>query len=150
MDRATDRWNGVVTGPRPGRMRDRRGRGRRGPESLPGPLSPAGVRSPQSPREAFDELVTTIVTALESVFRAEPDPVEVVVEEAPRLPPEWTDEVPASVIAHHEGTTRVVVFRLPITHRCQTPQQLEEMTWAVLLDQLASVWHVSPGDLDPR
>lgn len=143
-------WDGVVTGPRPGRMRDRRGRGRRGPLALPGPLSPAGVPSQQTPREEFDALVRAIVTTLEPAFRAEPDPVEVVVEEAPLLPPEWADEVPASVVARHHGTTRVVVFRLPITQRCLTRADLEDMTWSVLIDQLAAVWQVSPDDLDPR
>ncbi|MGA9716367.1 MAG: metallopeptidase family protein [Aeromicrobium sp.] len=150
MDGETGRWNGVVTGPRTGRMRDRRGRGRRGPIALPGPLTPHGIRSQQSPREQFDAVVRAVVTALGPAFRAEPDPVEVVVEEAPRLPPEWADEVPASVVTHVDGTTRVVVFRLPIVQRCGSRRDLEEMTWAVLLEQLASVWQVNPDDLDPR
>lgn len=143
-------WNGLVTGPRPGRMRDRRGRGRRGPLSLPGPLSPAGVPSTTTPRERFDAVVGDVVNALAPAFHAEPDPLEVVVEEAPRLPPEWSDEVPASVVTTHGGVTRVVVFRLPISGRCSTHEQLEAMTWSVLIDQLASVWQVSPDDLDPR
>lgn len=150
MSQGPGRWNGVVTGPRPGRMRDRRGRGRRGPVALPGPLSPDGLRSQQTPRQQFDDVVRSVVTALEPAFNAEPDPVEVVVEEAPKLPPEWSDEVPASIVTHIDGTTRVVVFRLPIVHRCGTMHDLTEMTWAVLLEQLASVWQVSPDDLDPR
>ena len=118
--------------------------------ALPGPLSPDGVRSQQTPRQRFDDIVRAVVTALEPAFTAEPDPVEVVVEEAPRLPEDWTDEVPASVVAHVDGTTRVVVFRLPITQRCGTRNDLTEMIWAVLLEQLASVWQVDPDDLDPR
>ncbi len=151
MDTGPGRWNGVVTGPRPGRMRDRRGRGRRGPVALPGPLSPDGAGSRQTPRERFDDIVRSVVTALEPAFRAEPDTrVDVVVEEAPRLPPEWSDEVPASVVSEVDGAIRVVVFRLPIEQRCGSHHELEEMTWAVLLEQLASVWQVSPDDLDPR
>lgn len=150
MSADAGRWNGVVTGPRTGRMRDRRGRGRRGPAALPGPLSPRGIRSQLTPRERFDGVVRSIIVALEPAFGAEPDPIEVVVEEAPRLPPEWSDAVPASVVTQHDGTTRVVVFRLPIVQRCGTPHDLEEMTWAVLLEQLGSVWQVDPDDLDPR
>ncbi len=143
-------WQGLITGPRPGRMRDRRGRGRRGPLALPGPLSPTGVPVQTSPRERFDQLVGEIVTALGPAFRAESDAIEVVVEEGPHLPPEWSDEVPASVVSRHGDTTRVVVFRLPISGRCATEDDLHAMTWSVLIEQLAAVWQVRPEDLDPR
>ena len=43
-------------------MRDRRGRGRRGIDALPGPLSPHGLPSRRVPRDDFEALVTTIVT----------------------------------------------------------------------------------------
>jgi|SRR5664279_2639503 len=150
MDAGAGRWSGIITGPRTGRMRDRRGRGRRGPSALPGPLSPRGIASQRTPREHFDAVVRSILTALEPAFGAEPDPIEVIVEEAPRLPPEWSDVVPASVVTEHGGTTRVVVFRLPIVQRCRTQHDLEDMTWAVILGQLGSVWQVDPDDLDPR
>lgn len=143
-------WQGLITGPRPGSMRDRRGRGRRGPLALPGPLSPAGVPAQTGPRERFDLLVGQIVTALGPAFRAESDAIEVIVEEGPSLPPEWTEEVPASVVTQHGDVTRVVVFRLPISGRCATETELHDMTWSVLIEQLAAVWQVDPEDLDPR
>lgn len=147
---STSRWNGVVTGPRPGRMRDRRGRGPRGPMSLPGPLSPRSVPAHRSPREAFDLLVTDILAALEPHFTVEPDQVEVVIEEAPLLPPDWTDEVPLSIVTATADVTRIVLFRVPISHRCLTREDVEELAWSVILDRLAEVWHLSPDDLDPR
>ena len=64
--------------------------------ALPGPLSPGSVPSHRTPREQFDVLVAGVLAALEKHFAAEPDPVDVVVEEAPLLPPEWSDEVPTS------------------------------------------------------
>lgn len=145
-----DHLGGIVTGPRPGRMRDRRGRGPRGPMTLPGPLSPSSVPAHRSSRAAFDLLVADILTALEPHFTIEPDHVEVVVEEAPLLPPEWTDDVPLSIVAGTEDDRRVVIFRIPIAHRCAARDELEDLVWSVVLDALAEVWHMSPDDLDPR
>lgn len=146
----TSRWGGVVSGPRPGRMRDRRGRGPRGPMALPGPLSPLSVPAHRPSRESFDLLVGEVLKALERHFVVEPDHVEVVVQEAPLLPPEWTDEVPLSIAAATADGHRILLFRVPITHRCLTDRDLEDVVWSVILDRLAEVWHMSPDDLDPR
>jgi hypothetical protein len=149
-DAATTRWSGVVSGPRPGRMRDRRGRGPRGPMALPGPLSPRSVPAHRPPRESFDLLVGDILAALEPHVDAEPDHVEIVVEEAPLLPPEWSDEVPLSIVAGLPDGHRIMVYRIPITQRCSGREDLEDLVWTVVLDRLAEVWHLSPDDLDPR
>ncbi|MET0766677.1 MAG: metallopeptidase family protein [Aeromicrobium sp.] len=145
-----DHLGGVVSGPRPGRMRDRRGRGPRGPMALPGPLSPSSVPAHRPARESFDLLVRDIVTALDAHFAAEPDHVEIVVEEAPLLPPEWTDDVPLSILTGGPDVQRVVLFRIPIVQRCTGREDLEDLVWTVVLDRLAEVWHMSPDDLDPR
>lgn len=143
-------WGRVVVGPRGGTLRDRRGRGRRGVLALPGPLSPRGIPARETRGDRFEQLVTRIVDALAPAFRAESDRVEIVVEDAPRLPAEWDDAVPSSVITRTATSTRVVLFRLPITHHAHDDAQLEDLTWRVVLDQLASIWQVSPDDLDPR
>lgn len=152
---------GVVSGPRPGRMRDRRGRGARGPMALPGPLSPGSVPTHRTPRQEFDALVEGVLAALEKHFAAEPDPVDVVVEEAPLLPREWSDDVPTSTVVTGPPPTaevvdpgrsrahRIVLYRLPISQRCQG-RALEDAVWQVLLQRLAEVWQVSADDLDPR
>ena len=141
---------GMVSGPRPGRMRDRRGRGARGPMALPGPLSPKSVPSHRTHRQQFDVLVQDVLAALEKHFRAEPHPVDVVVEEAPLLPPEWSDDVPTSTASRHELGARIVLYRLPISQRCADDLQLEDAVWQVVLDRLAEVWQISPDDIDPR
>lgn len=140
---------GMVTGARPGRMRDRRGRGARGPMALPGPLSPRSVPSHRTPREQFDVLVESVLGALEKHFAAEPDQVDVVVEDAPLLPPDWSDDVPTSTVVSGIAS-RIVLYRLPITQRCADVIQLEDAVWKVLLDRLAEVWQLSPDDIDPR
>ncbi|MET0449427.1 MAG: metallopeptidase family protein [Aeromicrobium sp.] len=118
--------------------------------ALPGPLSPGSVPAHRPPSRSFDLLVTDIQAALEHHFAAEPDHVEIVVEEAPLLPPEWTDEVPLSIVAMIPEGHRIMLFRIPITQRCATREDLEDLVWTVMLDRLAEVWHMSPDDLDPR
>lgn len=145
-----DHFGGAVSGPRPGRMRDRRGRGPRGPIALPGPLSPRSVPVHRPARAAFDLLVGDVLASLEPHFAVEPDHVEIVVEEAPLLPPEWTDDVPLSIVAPDPEGARVVLFRIPIAQRCASSDDLEDLVWSVILDRLAEVWHMSPDDLDPR
>jgi predicted Zn-dependent protease with MMP-like domain len=145
-----DHLGGIVTGPRPGRMRDRRGRGARGPLALPGPLSPRSVPIHRPARARFDLLVGDVLAALDHHFTAEPDHVDVVVEEVPMLPPEWSEEVPLSVVVRDPDGVRIALFRLPMTQRCPTDDDLEDLVWTTVLDRLAEVWHMSPDDLDPR
>ncbi len=140
----------VITGPRPGRLRDRRGRGARGPLALPGPLSPASVPRHRAPRDAFDLLVAEVLRALEPHFVRESEDVDIVVEEAPLLPPEWEDPVPTSIVAQHEVPARVVLYRLPLRERCRSRADLEDAVWHAVVDGLAQVWQVPPESLDPR
>ncbi|WP_153302979.1 metallopeptidase family protein [Aeromicrobium choanae] len=139
-----------VHGPRPGRSRDRRGRGPRGVMSLPGPLSPHGAPAHRNPREAFDDLVAGVLTRLDHHFAREPDHVEVVVEEAPLLPPGWDEPVPRSIVNTAPGGFRIVIYRLPVIGRARSAADLEEHVWTVLLTRLGEVWHHDPEDLDPR
>lgn len=90
------------------------------------------------------------MAALDHHFTVGPDRVDLVVEEVPMLPPEWADEVPLSIVVPGEESTRVVLFRLPLSQRCRTPSDLEDIVWTVILDRLAQVWHMSPDELDPR
>lgn len=118
--------------------------------ALPGPLSPRSVPVHRSTRQSFDLLVGDVLASLEPHFAAEPDHVDIVVEEAPLLPPEWTDEVPLSIVVARPDALRVVLFRLPISHRCRSKGDLEDLVWSVVLERLAEVWRMSPEDLDPR
>ncbi len=138
-----------VHGPRPGRPRDRRGRGARGPLSLPGPLSPRGIPADHTPRQSFDLVVTEVLASLQRQEPPASPPVEVVVEEAPLLPTDWTDAVPTSSINPRGAGHRIVVYRLPITTRARTPEELTLHVVEVLLHRLADAWGISPDDLDP-
>lgn len=95
-------------------------------------------------------MVSDVLTSLRSHFDVETETVEVAVEEAPLLPEDWTDEVPLSTIVRNTGATRVVLFRLPMTHRSSTDLELLDRVWTTVLDRLGEIWHMSPDDLDPR
>ena len=121
-----------------------------GAPALPGPLSPASVPLHRSPRDAFDRIVSEILAALEPHFVRETDDVDIVVEEAPLLPPEWDDPVPSSVVAQHLTPARLILYRLPLSRGCTSRADLEDAVWDAVLDGLAEVWHVPPDSLDPR
>lgn len=142
--------SGVVSGPRPGRMRDRRGRGARGPIALPGPLSPGSVPTHLTPRQDFDTLVEAILATLAKHFEAEPDRVDVLTEEAPLLPDGWSSPVPTSALVRGPDAAQVILYRLPLTKRCETRAEVEDATWRALLDRLAEVWEMRAEDIDPR
>lgn len=131
-------------------MRARRGRGHRGPIALPGPLSPTSVPVHRTPRERFDLLVAGVLSALEKHFAAEPEDVDVVVEDVPLLPVGWNDPIPQGAVVRSEHGSRVILYRLPISQRCRTTEDLEDLVWAVVLQHLAEVWQVDPEDIDPR
>jgi predicted Zn-dependent protease with MMP-like domain len=118
--------------------------------SLPGPLSPAGVPAHRSGRSAFDEVVASVLTALDEHFERETDRIEVVVEEAPLLPLNWTDDVPGSILNPIEGGYRIVLYRIPLASRARSGEQLHDNVWTVLLHRLGEAWGLHPDDLDPR
>lgn len=120
--------------------------------ALPGPFTPRGLPAHRLGRERFDDLVTAVIDALADRFEAEPEPLQIVIEEAPLLPEAWDEPVPTSTVRVPDGDQprQVVVYRLPIITRAQSPAHVQEAVWAVMLHRLGEVWQISPDDLDPR
>ena len=106
------------------RTRDRRGRGMRGPAiapSLPGPPGAAhprrAVRRAGRSRSCRD---------IDTRWQDRLGLVEYAVEDTPQLPDDWSGEtVPLSSLVRGSGATptRLVLFRRPIEHRCETPRR---------------------------
>ncbi|RYU13127.1 metallopeptidase family protein [Nocardioides iriomotensis] len=140
-------------GPRRGRRRDLRGRGSRGPQVLPGPLSPHGVPAQLSRRAQFDELVLGVVQDLEDRWHDELGLVEFAVEETPWMPDDWSSgTVPLASLVRGAGTTptRLVLFRRPIELRSETRDDLSAMVLTVLVEQVSELLGRPPEDIDPR
>ena len=122
----------------------------RGPAVLP---RVPGRPELRTRRERFDDLVLSIVTEIEERWQDRLGLVEYAVEDAPQVPDDWTPEtVPLSSLIRGSGTTptRLVIFRRPIEHRCETRADLEVMLLTVVVEQIAELLGITPEMVDPR
>lgn len=120
----------------------------------PGVLAdPPGTPFLPTRRERFDALVLAVVTELDQRWRDRLGAVEYAVEEAPVLPDDWdAPHVPLAAVVPGPGgrSTRLVVFRRPIEHRCGSRVELEALVLRVVVEELAELLGVAAEDVDPR
>jgi predicted Zn-dependent protease with MMP-like domain len=122
----------------------------RGPGLLPGSVGRAGRRTP---RERFDELVLDIVTDIDRRWQDRLGLVEYAVEDAPQIPDDWSSRtVPLSSLVRGSGATptRLVLFRRPIEHRCESRSDVEALVLTVVVEQVAELLGIDPEVVDPR
>ena len=139
------------TGPgRQRRTRDRRGRGMRGPAVVP---ATPGFPELPTKRERFDALALSIVTEIDARWQDKLGLVEYAVEDTPQIPDDWSSStVPLSSLVRGTGTTptRLVLFRRPIEHRCESRADLEAMVLTVVVEQVAELLGIDAQQVDPR
>ena len=122
----------------------------RGPGVLP--------REPGRPelrtrRERFDDLALALVTEVDARWQDRLGLVEYAVEDAPQIPDDWDSPVvPLSSLVRGSGTTptRLVLFRRPIEHRCETRGELETLVLNVIVEQVAELLGIDAELVDPR
>lgn len=122
----------------------------RGPAVLP--------RDPRRPelrtaRERFDDLALGIVTDIDERWQDRLGLVEYAVEDTPQIPDDWdAGTVPLSSLIRGTGSepTRLVLFRRPIEHRCETRADLEAMVLTVVVEQVAELLGIEAELVDPR
>jgi predicted Zn-dependent protease with MMP-like domain len=105
------------------------------------------------PRERFDDLVLDTVTDIDRRWQDRLGLVEYAVEDAPQIPDDWSSgTVPLSSLVRGSGATptRLVLFRRPIEHRCETRSDLEAMVLTVVVEQVAELLGIAPEVVDPR
>lgn len=137
--------------PRRGSRRERRGRGLRGPATLPGPLTPEGAPERPSRRHRFDAVVLEVMDALEQRWSEELAELELAVEETPVLPPQWPgDTVPLASVVRGEQGLRLVVFRRPIELRASADSELAALVLTVVVEQISELLGRPPHEIDPR
>ena len=122
----------------------------RGPAILP---ERPGEPVLPTPRERFDELVLEVVADLERRWSDRLGLVEYGVEDAPQIPDDWaTGTVPLSSLVRGSGgqPTRLMLFRRPIEHRCETRADLDALVLTILVEQVAELLGIDPADVDPR
>jgi predicted Zn-dependent protease with MMP-like domain len=122
----------------------------RGPGVLP--VDP-GTPALRTARQRFDQLVLDVVTPLDEKWQRHLGLVEYAVEDTPMLPDDWGDEtVPLSSLVRGKGQapTRLVIFRRPIEHRSTSRDELEALVHTVVVEQLAELLNLTPGQVDER
>lgn len=122
----------------------------RGPAVLP--QVPGRPELPTA-RERFDDLALGIVTDIDSRWQDRLGLVEYAVEDTPQIPDDWTSgTVPLSSLVRGSGTTptRLVLFRRPIEHRCETREDLEALLLTVVVEQVAELLGIEAEQVDPR
>lgn len=103
--------------------------------------------------ERFDDLVLQVVSEIDEQWSERLGMVEYAVEDAPQVPDDWdTGTVPLSSLVRSRGAvpTRLVVFRRPIEHRCDSRSELEAMVFTVVVEQVAELLGIDAADVDPR
>ena len=122
----------------------------RGPAVLP--RRPGRPELPTS-RERFDELVLDIVTSVDRRWQDQLGLVEYAVEDTPQLPDDWDSEtVPLSSLVRGSGAepTRLVLFRRPIEHRCESRADLEALVLTIVVEQVAELLGIDAEKVDRR
>lgn len=157
----------LVAGPRPGRMRDRRASGMRGPLALPGPLSADHIPRRITTNQRFDAIVRTVVSALKPALSSRRPSVDVMIDHVPFLPDDWSDSgndngddviplcsaidtVSADSSQSAQPSLQLVVFRSPHVNRAQGADELRDLVWTSVLYKLSEIWETSTEELDPR
>ena len=113
----------------------------------------SGLPGRRTRRERFDDLVLDTVTDIDLRWQDRLGLVEYAVEDAPQIPDDWTSgTVPLSSLVRGSGATptRLVLFRRPIEHRCDTRADLEAMVLTVVVEQVAELLGIDPELVDPR
>jgi predicted Zn-dependent protease with MMP-like domain len=118
-------------------------------------VTPAVPGKPEQPtaRERFDDLALAIVTEIDQRWQDRLGLVEYAVEDTPQIPDDWTaDTVPLSSLVRGSGAdpTRLVLFRRPIEHRCESRRDLEAMLLTVVVEQVAELLGIEADEVDPR
>jgi len=104
-------------------------------------------------RERFDDLALGIVTEIDARWADHLGLVEYAVEDTPLVPDDWQlDDVPLASLVRGSGATptRLVLFRRPIEHRCESRTELEDMVLMVVVEQIAELLGIEPERVDPR
>lgn len=127
----------------------------RGPAVMPSSLGPHAQRPPRprSRREVFDQVVVDLVADIDERWADRLGLMEYGVEDIPDLPDDWdSGNVPLSSLIRGTGATptRIVLFRRPLEHRASDRAELEAIVLTVLVEQVAELLGIPPGDVDPR
>jgi hypothetical protein len=126
-----------------------------------GPLGPSSVPLVRSRSAQFDELVLDAVDRLQPRWAERLAQVEFGVEDVPAdlttgavplgaaIPAVPARSVTGSRPPQEPSVARVVLYRRPIEGRAPTRALLRLLVNDVVVEQVATLWGVDPGEVDP-
>ena len=140
----------------------RHGRGVRGP------VLPEDIPARRSRAEKLDRLVLEAFARIDHRWHEKLSKLDIAVDEVPKIraldpesvtwPPEVVAEgpvplsrlVPAGIDKRGETTrARVVLFRRPLERRAKHPEDLDDLLFEVLVEQVATYLGIDPDEVDP-
>jgi predicted Zn-dependent protease with MMP-like domain len=136
------------------RRRDRHGRG------LRGRLVPTDVPLYRSRAQQFDDLVLDAVARLEPRWEAELAGIEFAVQEVPDEEIQGDDLVPVPLARIEPGeadpgaapgarSPRIVLYRRPLLARAEDEDELSELIFDVVVEEVAELLGLDPDTIDP-
>ena len=133
-----------------------------------GPVLPEDIPARRSRAEKFDRLVLEAFARIDHKWHEKLSKLDIAVDEVPKIraldpesvtwPPEVVAEgpvplsrlVPAGIDKRGETTrARVVLFRRPLERRAKHPEDLEDLLFEVLVEQVATYLGMDPDEIDP-
>jgi predicted Zn-dependent protease with MMP-like domain len=136
------------------RRRDRHGRG------LRGRLVPTDVPLYRSRAQQFDDLVLDAVARLEPRWESELSGIEFAVQEVPDEEIQGEDLVPVPLARIDPGeadprvqggahSPRIVLYRRPLLARAEDEEELSELIFDVVVEEVAELLGLDPDAIDP-
>jgi predicted Zn-dependent protease with MMP-like domain len=105
-------------------------------------------------RQLFDDLVLDSAARLEPRIGPRFAEVEFAVEDVPPSDPApWERDGVAlgrTFPGHGRQPARIVIYRRPVESRAQDLRELTAIVQDIVVEQVAALFGVPPGDLDPR
>ena len=130
---------------------------------------PEDLPARRSRAEKFDRLVLDAFARIDHRWHDKLSKLDIAVDEVPKIraldpesvtwPPEVVAEgpvplsrlVPAGIDKRGETTrARVVLFRRPLERRAKHPEDLEDLLFEVLVEQVATYLGIDPDEVDPN
>jgi predicted Zn-dependent protease with MMP-like domain len=117
---------------------------------LPGPLSRHAADRLPTRREAFDEIVVSLVDRLTTRYGPELSDVEFGSQDVPHISAAWREPVPLGSVTGRteERPARVVVFRRPIESKATSRSELISLVHRELVELVAELLGRSPEEID--
>ena len=134
-------------------MRDRHRRGLRGMLAPPNCIAGQKLRlhRPTLPSAFFVQCMTQAIDAIEEAVPDALTHLDIGVEEVPDVSTLWSRHMPLSASIEASGTRlgQIIVYRRPIEFRASDRNQLRQLVFAALVEQVAVSTGLSVSTLDP-